>query len=85
MSQKLAELNVPVEKQGQFLRRTLHQDILYELASVSDFEAKKDDIKWLKQKLEELFAKKQSKVSSYSSVLKINNYQVSQHVLICQM
>ena len=61
VSQKLAELNVPVEK----------QDILYELASVSDFEAKKDDIKWLKQKLEELFGKKQSKVSSYSSVLKI--------------
>jgi len=68
---KIEELSIPDEKQAEFLKKTLHQDVLYELASLTDFNDKKCDLSWLKTSLLKLFGTKESKVSSLTNLLKI--------------
>ena len=50
--QKFDQLKIPSDQQCNFLLRTLHQDVLYELSSLSDYEEKRSDVVWLKEKLE---------------------------------
>lgn len=69
--QKFDQLKIPSDQQCNFLLRTLHQDVLYELSSLSDYEEKRSDVVWLKEKLENLFGRKESKVSAYSNLLKV--------------
>ena len=71
VSQKINQLNVPDDKKSDFLCRSLHQDVLYELASLKDYETNKANYDWIKKRLEELFGQKYSKVTSYLNVLKV--------------
>ena len=38
---KIEELNIPNEKQTEFFKKTLHQDVFYELSSLNEFNEKK--------------------------------------------
>lgn len=69
--QKIEELKIGENEQADFIKKTLHQDVLYELSSLADYQNKKNDAKWINEKLIELFGKKESKVSSYSNCLKV--------------
>ena len=40
VEQKIEDLGIPNKKQDNFLRKTLHQDVLYEVSSLSDFNNK---------------------------------------------
>ena len=71
VKEKINSLEVPNDKKSSFLIKTLHQDVLYELATIKDYETNKNNFEWMIKKLEENFGKKQSKVSSYSNFLKI--------------
>ena len=68
VSQKLEQLNIDLDKNSEYIRKTLHQDVLYEFSSLNDYENKKSDSKWLQKKLENFLAKKQSKVFLFEYV-----------------
>lgn len=68
---KINELNIPAEKRAEFLRKTLHQDPMYELSSLSEYDDNKDNFDWVKNSLLTLYKPKQSKVSCFIDSLKI--------------
>lgn len=71
VEQKIDELKILPDKQAEFIKKTLHQDILYELATITDFSSNKTSFEWIKKTLLDLFASKESKVSSIAYLLKI--------------
>ena len=71
VDQKFDELKMPNDQQCDFFPKTLHHDIHHELASLTNYQFKKNDTAWLKLKFENHFGKKQSKVSSFTNMLKV--------------
>ena len=67
---KIEELNIPNEKQADFLKKTLHQDVFYELSSLNEFNEKKHVLSWVKESLLSMFSAKQSNVSLMANLFK---------------
>ena len=55
----------------KILLASLEENCQFELFSYNDFEQNKDDYSWVKSKLIEVFAKKQSKVSPIRELFKL--------------
>lgn len=65
------ESKIPEKKQADFIKRTLHNNILAELSSLKEYDHQKDSFEWVKQALLDLYKQKESKVSPLVQLLKI--------------
>lgn len=68
---KMLQMQLDECKKCDFLRRTLHQDVMYELSSLSAYEANQNSYVWLVDTLTNLFGQKESPISSYVDLLKV--------------
>ena len=67
---KIEELNIPNEKQAEFLKKHYTKTFFYELSSLNEFNEKKHVLSWVKESLLSMFSAKQSNVSLMANLFK---------------
>jgi len=71
VSDKINELQIDPNKSADFLLKTVSSDIRLELSALPDYASNCKKFDWIKGKLQDLFGKKQSAISPYLSLFKI--------------